>query len=424
MPLHVVIPAVEEKAYLHLASMGPGGSDFPRLSRHFPAAARYEREISGRSGPMRFGGEGADLEGTGVRHFPLGPVRGDCNEAAGLLIDTAGEHILRLTPTLGYKHRGLEETAVGLAPETALLLVERTAGSQAVAHALAYCQALERLAGLEVPGRAAMLRVLLAEMERLYGHLYDAALMVNAAGHVVGAARLDQLKELFLRLNLSCFGHRYLFGVVVPGGVARDLTPGQASELRATVGLLTAQWRRLLTMVLGTPGIVDRWETTGIVEYTEAWDLAAVGPVARAAGVDRDVRRDHPYAAYAAFDFPVPVFREGDALARFRIRAEEIAVSLQLVRDALTQLPAGPVHGDIPPAWPAGEALGWVETPQGETIHWVRVAAAGSIAGYRLRSASFANWDLFGHAAASGNIMQDFPLIDTSFNLSCADCDR
>ena len=423
--LHAVLPAVEEKAYLHLRGrLAPGTRDLPALDRHFPAAARYRRILEARHGLAPVGPSVSRLEGSGVFQFPLGPVRGDYNEAAGIVIDTVGEHILRLTPTLGYKHRGLEDRAAGLTPKAALLLAERAAGTQSVAHALAYCQALERLAGVTVPPRAAVLRVVLAEMERLYGHLLDISLMVGAAGHTVGAAQLDQLKELFLRLNLSHFGHRYLFGTLVPGGVRTDLPREAAASLRTAVTRQGAEWRRLFTMVLGTPGIIDRWETTGIVDYTDAWDLAAVGPVGRASGVDRDVRRDHPYAAYGEFVPAVPHFRDGDALARFRVRAAEIDASLALVGEALARLPQGPARADVPAVWPAGEALGWSEAPQGETLHWVRVGEEGKIAAYRIRSASFANWDLFGPAAADGNILTDFPLIDTSFNLCCADCDR
>jgi Ni,Fe-hydrogenase III large subunit len=422
--LHAVLPVGPEQTYLHLRAPLPADGYCPRLDRHFPVAARYQQEMSGRAGPGRPVGEHPGLEGTGVFQYPLGPVRGDCYETVSFLIDTAGEHIIRLIPSLGYKHRGLEQRAVGLAPELALLLAERAGGTQAAAHGLAFCQALERLADLAVPPRANMLRVVIAELERICGHLLDAGLSVGAAGHVVGAAQLDQLRERFLRLNLTYFGNRYLFGAMAPGGLRRDLSAEQAESLRRAVGQLAADWQRILAMVLATPSIIDRWETTGIVEYGDAWSLAAVGPVGRASGVDMDTRRDHPYAAYGQFPVEVPVYREGDALARFRVRADELAVSFRLVQEALSRLPGGPVQGGVPEVWPGGDALGWVEAPQGETLHWVCIGGGGTIAAYRIRAASFTNWGLFGPAAASGNILQDFPLIDTSFTQSCADCDR
>ncbi len=306
----------------------------------------------------------------------------------------------------------------------AVLLAERAGGTQAVAHALAFCQASERLAGVAVPRRAAVLRVVLSELERIASHLLDTGLMIGAAGHTVGAAQVDQLRERLLRLNLSYFGHRYLFGAVTPGGVRRDLNSGQADDLRLAVGRLAGEWQRILAMVLATPGIIDRWETTGTLDVAEARDLAAVGPVARASGVDRDTRRDHPYAAYGELPLTVPVYREGDVLARFRVRVDELDVSFRMVQEVLTQLPGGTVQGDVPVSWPAGEALGWVEAPQGETLHWVCTDDRGTIAAYRIRAASYANWGVFGPAAESGNILTDFPLIDTSFNQSCADCDR
>lgn len=360
----------------------------------------------------------------GVVDYPLGPVRSGVVESGHYTLRTVGEEIVDFRLQLFYKHRGIEQMAVGLTPLHLPLLAERISGTSGFAHALAVCEALERAAGITVPPRARFLRTFFAELERLYNHLGYHADLCQATGLVVGQAQMDILKERVLRLNADLTGHRYLFGTCVYGGISRDVTAEQLAAARALIGALRPKIRRLGKMLLASPSHVDRLENTGILPQEEARTLAVVGPIARASGIDRDMRRDLPYAAYAEMAFEVPVFAEGDALARARVRLEEMTQSLRMLDQALDKLPGGPVRAATlePPRNQAG--LAWVESPRGEGLHWLRLDAAGRVARYRVRTASFANAQAFPLCIPGRNILTDFPVIEQSWGLSYAGADR
>ncbi len=360
----------------------------------------------------------------GVVDYPLGPVRSGVVESGHYTLRTVGEEIVDFRLQLFYKHRGVEQRAVGLSPLHLPLLAERISGTSGFAHALAVCEALERAAGMVAPPRACFLRTFFAELERLYNHLGYHADLCQATGLTVGQAQFDILKEQVLRLNAELTGHRYLFGACVYGGVARDLSAAGLQAARVLVGALRQRVRRLGQMALTSPSHVDRLENTGILPPEEARAWAAVGPIARASGIDRDARRDFPYAAYDKVSFEVPVFEQGDALARARVRLEEMTQSLHILEQVLEKLPDGPVRVESldPPKGQA--ALGWVESPRGEGLHWLQMDAAGQVARYRVRTASFANAQTFPLCIPGRNILTDFPVIEQSWGLSYAGADR
>ncbi len=367
----------------------------------------------------------------GIVDYPLGPVRSGVVESGHYTLRTAGEEIVDIRLKLFYKHRGVERRAEGLAPSHLPLLAERISGTSGFAHALAVCEAIERAAGVAVPPRAQYLRVIFAELERLYNHLGYHADLCQATGLVVGQAQLEILKERVLRLNARLTGHRYLFGVCVPGGVAYDPSEEALRAIQTLVGSMRARMRRLGRMLMDSPSHVDRLEGTGVLPADEALAMGMVGPNGRASGVNRDLRRDHPYAAYDDLAFDAPVERGGDALARARVRLTEITQSLHLIEQAITRLPSGPARLDSTDMAPilaegalTGAALGWVESPRGEGTHWARFGADGRVARYRARPASFANAQAFPLCVPGRNILTDFPVIEQSWGLSFAGVDR
>jgi Ni,Fe-hydrogenase III large subunit/Ni,Fe-hydrogenase III component G len=360
----------------------------------------------------------------GVVDYPLGPVRSGVLESGHYLIRTVGEEIVDLALRLFYKHRGVEQRAVGLGVLHLPLVAERISGTDAFAESLALCQALEALAGVEVPPRAHALRTLFAELERLYNHLGYQADLCQATGLVVGQAQFDMLKERVLRLNAVVTGHRYLFGLNVAGGLSRDLTPEGWQAIREATHAIQRELDILGPMLFASPSHLDRLEGTGVLRSEDARAYATVGPVARASGQARDARRDHPYAAYRDVAFTIPVYQEGDALARARVRLEEAQQSLRTVAQLMDRLPRGSVCAPIA-ALPAGRAgFGWAESARGETVHWVLTDEAGLVRRYRARPASFANWQAFPLAVPGHNILTDFPVIEQSFGLSYAGNDR
>ncbi len=360
----------------------------------------------------------------GVVDYPLGPVRSGVVESGHYTLRTVGEEIVDFRLQLFYKHRGGEQRAVGLAPLHLPLLAERISGTSGFAHALAVCEALERAAAVVVPPRARFLRTFFAELERLYNHLGYHADLCQATGLTVGQAQFDILKERVLRLNAELTGHRYLFGMCVYGGVARDPSASGLQAARALVGTLRQRVRRLGQMALTSPSHVDRLENTGILPPEEARAWAVVGPIARASGIDRDTRRDFPYAAYDEVSFEVPVFEQGDALARARVRLEEMTQSLHILEQVLEKLPGGPVRVESLEMPKGQSALAWVESPRGEGLHWLQMDAAGKVARYRVRTASFANAQAFPLCVPGRNILTDFPVIEQSWGLSYAGADR
>lgn len=364
----------------------------------------------------------------GIVDYPLGPVHSGVLESAHYTLRTVGEEIVDCRLQLRYKRRGVEALACGRSPLHLPLLAERISGTSGFAHALAACEALERAIQRDVPLRARYLRTFFAELERLYNHLGYQADLCQATGLVVGQAQFDILKEQVLRLNAHLTGHRYLFGACIVGGVAYDVSPEQLHAADTLLAAMRRKTTRLARMVMQSPSHVDRLAHTGILLSQEATALAVTGPIGRASGIDRDLRRDAPYAAYGEVIFDVPVLTEGDALARACIRLEELTQTFRILEQICDKLPAGAIYTsqapDLEPAEADTTALGWVESPRGAGYSWVRLDQQGSVATYRTRMASFANAQAFPLCVPGHNILTDFPVIEQSWGISIAGADR
>jgi formate hydrogenlyase subunit 5 len=358
----------------------------------------------------------------GAFAMPVGPVFADFAESAHFLLETVGEDVIRTIPRFFYKYRGVEKIAEGQAPDRVVLLAERFSGTSAFAHGLAFCQAVEAICGIKVPPRALALRTVFAELERLRHHTAAIAGICNSTALVVANSQAALIEEELLRLSGEVSGHRYLFGLVKPGGMSCDVAKDVAAHLAEVVGEAAKRLRGLHQMLRYSSSFLDRLEEVGIVERDSALTYGLVGPIARAAGVARDMRKLTPYAAYRSVDFTVPVEQEGDGYARLRVLFEETQQSAALIHQWLFALPDGPIAAAVPP-WRAGAALAAVEAPNGAAFHWVRLDTDGSVARYRIAPPSFTNWHGF-HLAAENFAFQDFPIILASFGLSNAECDR
>lgn len=382
----------------------------------FDAAARaLERRPNRHWRPRRV------VHAEGAFTMTLGPVYGGEEEAAQFLLETVGEDVIRAVPRLFYKYRAVEKLAVGKSVADALLLVERFAGTTAFAHALAYCEAVERIGVAELPPRARALRTLLAEMERLRHHLGAIERICGSTGLAVATSQAAILEEELLRLCCDLTGHRYLFGAVVPGGLTLDLPDEAGPVLVRSLDDVLRRTRELEERLRYSSSFLDRLEEVGGVTEPQARDYGLVGPVARASGVATDLRCWQPYAGYGDVAVAVPVEREGDGYARLRVLFAEVEEAARLVRELTSALPPGPVFVPVPVR--AGGALGWVEAPRGAAFHWVRIAEDGRVARLRLGTPSFTNWHGF-HLAAEDFAFQDFPIIMATFGLSVAENDR
>jgi formate hydrogenlyase subunit 5 len=357
--------------------------------------------------------------GAGLFTIPHGPVRSGVMESIEYLIETPGEDIPHLDMRVFYKHRGVEKRFDGLSAADGVLLAERTEGVASVAHALAYCHALERIADVAVPWPAALVRVIHAELERLANHLDTATRLSDAAGLAVAAARFGVHKERVLRLVGRMCGSRFGRGVVVPGGVSAR--PGvDGSEFLTEIGRLDKAITADAAVLMGTASFLDRLRRTGPLRPQRAREHGAIGPVGKASGFSDDARLNRPYDAYPALGpGGQGGYSAGDALARLRVRWEEVRQSFHLLRQAADELGDagdGPLTAECHPA--DGRATGWAEAPQGEVLYDVRVEC-GRLTRCRPRSASFHNLVLF-HEIFAGDILTDFPFIEASFGLSVA----
>ncbi len=446
----------------------PGGQAvYPGLTPAVPAAAWYERELADMFGlvpeghqrvdplvlprdhqtaPPRPGSVGtsaqvvpdesalpAHVSGEGVFTLPYGPVRSGVFESVQYLIETPGEDIPHVRARVYHKHRGIERRFEGMSPADGVLLAERAEGVASVAHALAFCQAIEAASSGQnsasdwggdgrgaVPEGALLVRALHAELERLANHLDSMLRHTEAAGQAVANARLAWHKERALRLRSALCGHRFGRGVVVPGGVSGPpaLAPAAAlSELAALETDVRSDTHHLMT----TSSFIDRLRGTGIITPEVASRRGALGPVARASGSEEDLRTHRPYSAYGLIEVPPHRYRDaGDALARQLVRLEELWGSFQLCRLALEGLAQRPADGPwavaVAPA--DGTAWGWAEAPQGELLYMVETEG-GRLRRVKPRSASFHNLSLFPEAFG-GDIFTDFAFIEASFGLSIA----
>jgi len=349
-------------------------------------------------------------------------VFSDFAESAHFLLESVGEDVIRTIPRFFYKYRGVEKIAEGQPADRALLLAERFSGIAAFAHGLAFCEAVEAICAIKPSPRGQALRTVFAELERLRSHAAAITATCNSTALAVATSQAALIEESLLRLSCEITGHRYLFGSVVPGGVACDLSAADCRHLTGAVAEIAQELRNLVQMLRYSSSFLDRLEEVGIVTEDKARSYGLVGPIARASGVARDIRKLFPYAAYASINFSVPIEQEGDGYARLRILFAEAEQSAAIIGGVLSALPQGPAHTEKV-RLRAGAALAAVEAPLGAAFHWLRLDADGNVVRYRVTPPSFTNWHGF-HLAAENFAFQDFPIILASFGLSNAECDR
>jgi Ni,Fe-hydrogenase III large subunit len=433
-----------------------GARRYPSLSQRISSARWYEREIHDLFGLEATGHRGLDplifafspdssrprlgsgfptgaahpdltappayLRGEGVFTMSYGPVRSGVFESIEYVIETSGESIPLVRPRVSYKHRGIESRFEGMSVDDGVLLAERYEGVASVAHALAFCVAVEQIGDVTVSRPAGLVRVMHAELERIANHLDSTVRHTEAAGQAVAYARFSLHKERVQRLRAQLCGSRFGRGVVVPGGVTGRPALDQG-QIQAALASLAHAIDDDTTLLMETPSFLDRLRGTGVLSTSTVVDFAAVGPVARASGQLEDVRRSRPYAAYAGLGLEVlDVPSDGDALGRQRVRVQEIKDSFVLIDTAARELEERGSPDGAPWARPvaptSGTAIGWAEAPQGELLTLVELRE-GSLVRVKPRSASFQNLALFPEAFPN-DILTDFAFIEASFGLSIA----
>ncbi|GAB3366119.1 MULTISPECIES: hydrogenase large subunit [Amycolatopsis] len=452
--LHVLLarPGGIDVADLRLL---PGTGAYPALTPRIPSAFWYERKLHDLFGVVPQGHPRLDplvlphpddneplpspgaafhpshvepderalpshVMGTGLFSLPHGPVRSGVFESVEYVVETPGEDIPHVNVRPHFKHRGLEVRFEGMAPNHAVLLAERVEGIASVAHALAFCHAVEELADAQPPLTAQLVRALHAELERIASHLDVAMKLADAAGLAVAVARFGWHKERTLRLVSALCGNRFGRGVVIPGGV-RALPMLGREDLRSRMDALRRAVSADAEALMQTASFLDRLRGTGPLDEDFALEHGLLGPVGRAGGTGDDTRWDRPYDAYPKLSrTPGPRRSDGDAMARLRVRWDEVAESFDLLAQIVELLGDRPDETLAAPVGPvAGQAVGWAEAPQGEVLYFLDAERDGRLRRCAPRSASFHNLAVFSQAF-HGDILTDFPFIEASFGLSIA----
>lgn len=296
--------------------------------------------------------------------LPIGPRHPALPGPLLLELELSGTSVLDAAVTPGFFRRDLERSCEQGTYAAALGLLDDQCPSCSFSHSLAFCQAVEHLAGIEVPPRARALRVIYAELERIDSHLLWLASLARILSHeALRAQVLTTWRSLRSYLRTATDDER-VAGAVVVGGVRRDLDDTLA--LRQRVESLKRPLDRLILIFLNDVSLAARLSHLGYLTSEMAVAHGVLGPVARAAGLPLDARRQRPYAAYGEVEVRVVTQQTGDVFARAMVRLLEVFESLRLLGDVAARLPEGDLRGDVDVAPPEGECLSWVESPRGE----------------------------------------------------------
>ena len=361
------------------------------------------------------------VEGPDVHEIAVGPIHAGVIESGHFRFHAVGERVLHLDVRLFYKHRGLERAAEGRTLAGGLPVARRACAACSVANTVAYVQAAESALGSAPDEDLRRGRTIVLELERLYNHLHDLSALCAGIGFDPGTMTFAALKERAHRVNERVAGHRFLFGAVRLGGSALVIDKATATDVSREVEAIgleaAAAWRTLTFMASAD----DRFRGVGRLTQEDAERWGAVGPVARASGVDRDVRSDERALLwYPRLQPARPERATGDVAARVELRAVELEQTCTMLAELLSAPPgAGStavVHG------PAPIGVGRVESPRGATVCSVETDGE-RITRLHLRTASYANWPVLARVVP-GNILPDFPLINKSFELCYACVDR
>jgi len=425
------------------------GDTYPALTPVCPQAHWFEREIAEQWGirpeghpwlkPIRFHHsyrEGHDawnrsaktpiqpsvtdffaMTGEEVHEVAVGPVHAGVIEPGHFRFQCHGEKVYHLEISLGYQHRGVERALVGGPDKRTIAYVETLAGDTTIGHTLAYCEAVEALAGCRVPARAQSLRAIALELERLANHTGDLGALAGDVGYLPTASFCGRIRGDFLNLTALICGNRFGRGLVRPGGVLFDLDETRLAQFKERLEQARKDVTNAVNLLWEAPSVRSRFENAGPVSRETAQMLGLVGMAARASGIERDVRAQFPSGIYRFAQIPVSLYHTGTVFARAHVRWMEIQRSIAFLFDQLEALPDGPVRTEIGPLSANHAVVSLAEGWRGEICHVALTDAAGKFAHYKVVDPSFHNWMGLAMALRDQQI-SDFPLCNKSFNLS------
>ncbi len=304
--------------------------------------------------------------------MPIGPQHPLLKEPISFLISLDGERVVNSSLRLGYVHRGIEKLAQQRTYVQNVYLIERICGICSHIHTTTYCQAIETLLGLDVPRRGLYIRTLLCELERIHSHLLWLGVLAKNIGLDTIFMYSWRDREIVLKMMEEISGGRVSHAVNIIGGVRIDLDADRLTMLESGLNDLNGRVEELIGTIERDRSFAARTRGIGKLTLEDVKSFCVVGPVARASGLDIDLRRDAPYAAYHELEIEVPVMNEGDVWARSMIRMREILQASRLAKQIIRTLPKGPVSTTAPRKVPPGEVVSRAEAPRGEVFYYLR----------------------------------------------------
>jgi Ni,Fe-hydrogenase III large subunit len=441
--------ADDHDARLQLCRTRVRGDAFDSITPVCPQAHLFEREIAEQFGlrplghpwlkPVRFqpstrpghelfggpDGQGPAIgitdfyrvEGDEVHEVAVGPVHAGVIEPGHFRFQCHGEHVFHLEISLGYQHRGVERALVGGPSLRTIHHAETLAGDTTIGHATACCQLLEALARCQKTPRAQALRAVALELERLANHVGDLGALANDVAFLPTASYCGRLRGDFLNMTADLCGSRFGRGMIRPGGPGFDLDAALVARLLAALDAAERDTTDAVELLWDSASVMARFEETGPVSAAMAEAFGLVGPAARACGLARDVRHDHPSGAFRFAHIPVSTWSTGDVFGRAYVRWLEVQRSIDFVREQLRGLPPGEVLSPLGALAPEQIAVALAEGWRGELCHVAITDEAGRFERYKVVDPSFHNWAGLA-LALRGQQISDFPLCNKSFNLS------
>ncbi len=335
----------------------------------------------------------------------------------------SGDIVLEIIPDPGYVHRGTEKLCESKDYVQNIPLVERVCLPDVSPAALGFVLAIEKLLKIDPPQTAQYIRVIYAEMNRIMSHLYWLAIYGIFLGHSTMFMWPFGDRELFIELAEEISGARMTYSDILPGGVRNTLPEKFVARLNKAINRFLHRLPDYERIFFKNPIFKQRSKETGILSRNDAIRLGATGPVLRASGVNYDIRKINPYAAYADLDFEPAVFDEGDCYSRAMVRLEEMRTSCSILKQAVDHIPSREVQIKVPTRVPSGYSYARVEAARGELGYYVQSDGSNKPNRVKISTPSFRNLSILGFLIRNC-VLADVPTIYWSLDYWAPDSDR
>ncbi|MEM2576143.1 MAG: NADH-quinone oxidoreductase subunit C [Sulfolobales archaeon] len=345
-----------------------------------------------------------------------GPYHPALHEPEYFELHINGETVVDVEYRGFHVHRGIEKLGESrLSYNQIPFVAERICGICGFVHSACYCQAVENAAKIEVPERAHYLRSLILEIERLHSHLLWLGIACHVLGFDTGFMHAWRIREPIMDLAEALTGNRKNYGLNIVGGVRRDINKDSIEKVLKMLDSFKKEYNKFINGLTSVREIVKRLEGSGLLPKSEAISYGVVGPVARASGLKRDVRVDHPYAAYKEVSFKVPTYSECDNMSRLMVRIDEVYESIEIINQLLDKMPGGPIFAENAEVPEYREGFSGIEAPRGEDVHYVLTGKYSKVYRWRVRAPSYNN------IPALKVMLHECPLSDAPLTIASID---